>query len=240
MAFIRGGRYLKRSHIVPLRPPTASLFEAITIVTITIVPVTIVPVTIVPVTIVPITTIPITTIPTIPVTTIPVTINVNRPGYPTNIHEQCHLPQYKRSYPQTLSERLLSRVFFLQSTIHTVKLSLYSTHHTTIRYPRSRYLSIRRTSPCKRVSTTSFARSQSLRARPHPIAKSNFDPWSSTQVRSRNLGTPHFLEILNTNTVNLPAIKAPAPASTITNKPTTPNALIIRKPMVRYSNLFNN
>lgn len=130
--------YPIQSHVVPLRPPTASLFEAITIVTITIVP----------------------------VTTIPVTIDVNRPGHPTNIHEQCHLPQYKRSYQQTLSERLSSRVFFLQSTIHIVKLSLYSTHHTTIRYPRGRYLSIRRTSPCKRVSTTSFVRSQSLSSSP--------------------------------------------------------------------------
>ncbi|CAI7619062.1 unnamed protein product [Penicillium discolor] len=62
-------------------------------------------------------------------------------------------------------------------------------------------------------------------------------PHSSTPSA---LGDPHFFEIPTTNAVNLPVIKAPAPASDITTKPATPNALIIGNPVVQYNDQFNN
>ncbi|KAJ5956090.1 hypothetical protein N7501_010369 [Penicillium viridicatum] len=62
-------------------------------------------------------------------------------------------------------------------------------------------------------------------------------PHSSTPSTPRH---PHFLEVLTANVVNLPAINAPAPASTITNKPNIPNDLVIDNPMVHYNNPFNN
>lgn len=122
----------------------------------------------------------------------------------------------------TWSKCLYIRCTTQQSATHAVGTSPFDVSHPSIcvRQQASRSQSPQNPSPPSSPNATSL---------PGP-------PHSSTPSIARD---PHFLEILTANVVNLPAINAPAPASTITNKPTTPNDLVIGNPMVRYNNPFN-
>ncbi|KAJ5196060.1 hypothetical protein N7449_006539 [Penicillium cf. viridicatum] len=85
-------------------------------------------------------------------------------------------------------------------------------------------------------STTSFAEPKLSELVATLIAKSNFASCSTALKYALDTSGPSSLrDAYRQHTIN-----APAPASTITNKPTTPNAVIIRNPMVRYNSLFNN
>ncbi|KAJ5686602.1 hypothetical protein N7536_009221 [Penicillium majusculum] len=141
---------------------------------------------------------------------------------PTSNHKRCHIPPYKRCYQRTLAEGFSRRVFILQSATHAVDTSPFDAPHISKCF---RQLALRGQS----------SQSSSPLSSPNPTLLRG-PPHSSTLSA---LGDPHFFEIPTANAVNLPVIKAPAPASDITTKPTTPDALIIGNPVVKYNDQFN-